>query len=520
MFTGSNINSNSAANDSVFPEINSEQKESGPHESRSSAGLGDRVFRNVLTLILGRGFGLVLSGAASILLARYLGREDLGRYGALYAYAGLYGWLATFGLESILAREAAKERERAGSILLTGVVVSSGFTLLATALAVLLAAFFGYRGELQLLLALAAIDILILSPLRLPGIVFQVDLRQWYGVGISLARQFLWLAILLVLAFIKASLVWVIIGRAICSGFEVGVTLLATYHRGFLARPWQFIPSRAKEYARYGFPIAVSALAVGVYHRIDQVMLHNMTGDRVLGGYVAAVNVTELFGLFPVALMTSMFPVLSQFAHDNEKFDHYLKLSFRSMMVIAFGACVIVSPLADPIVRLLYGAKFQEAGPLLSALIWSEVPVFFGVVLTNAVVAKNLQRFLPWCTATGAIVNVALNLVLIPRFGAMGSVWATNVSYSLAAVFLMLAFTGTRSMTLLGLRISIAPLVLSLLIAAVFLKWRVPVLVEISLIVSAYALGLWTTGSIHRREVERLKELIGESLAFVRPRTT
>src|SRR5579863_9163167 len=134
--------------------------------------LGERVFRNVFTLVAGRGIGIVLAGAASILLARYLGRDDLGKYGALYAYIGLYVWLGSFGLESILAREAAKARERAGSILLTGVLVSSGFSLLATCLALVLAPYFGYPGNLRLLLVFASVDLLILNPLRMPGIVF------------------------------------------------------------------------------------------------------------------------------------------------------------------------------------------------------------------------------------------------------------------------------------------------------------------------------------------------------------
>lgn len=481
------------------------------------AGLGDRVFRNVLTLILGRGFGVVLSGAASILLARYLGRDDLGRYGALYAYAGLYVWLGSFGLESILAREASKERDRAGSILLTGVVVSSAFTLLATACALLLAPYFGYRGELQLLIALAAVDLLILNPLRLPGIVFQVDLRQWYGVGIGLVRQIVWLAVLIMLAWAKAGLIWVIVCRAVCSGFEVALTLFAAYRRGFLVRPWRFLASHAKEYARYGCPIAISTLAVGIYHRIDQVMLHNMAGDRVLGGYVAAVNVTELFGLLPIALMASVFPVLSQFAEQNERFEHYLKLSFRSMMAVVFGVCALVSPLAKPIIHLLYGARFDNAGPLLSVLIWSEVPVFFGVVITNALVARDLQRYLPICTGAGAVVNIALNFLLIPRSGALGAAWATNISYTLAAMALPFVITSTRPTAWVGLRISIAPFLLSVLIAATFLVWPLPFIYELFMIVAVYALGAWMTRTVQRTEVDRIWRLIGKSFDFARP---
>src|SRR5580704_5910910 len=144
----------------------SNRVESMPVAPTMGGALGHRIFKNIATLIGGQGLNLVLSAAATILLARYLGSSQLGEFGALYAYLGLYGWLSTFGLDSILARHVAQDRERAGSILLTGVCVSSAFAIGAAAIAFVLAPFFGYGGSLRSLLIFASIDILLLSPLR------------------------------------------------------------------------------------------------------------------------------------------------------------------------------------------------------------------------------------------------------------------------------------------------------------------------------------------------------------------
>lgn len=484
------------------------------------ATLGDRIFRNTFTWIAGRGLGFVLSSAASILLVRYLGIDRLGEYGALYAYLALYTWLAMFGLEAILVREVAKKREQAGSILLTGVLLSAGCSLVAAVLAVVLAPRFGYLREFRLLLILAAVDGLILTPFRLPGIVFQVDLRYWYGAGIWCLRQALWLLTLVVVMFLKAGLTWVIVGRMVCGIFEVALTLVVTYHRGFLSRPWRFLSGQVKDYARCGFPMAVSAFAAGVYLRIDQVMLHYMTNNRVLGGYVAAVSFTELFGILPTAVMGSLFPILSQFASREAPFDHYLRLSFRSMMAVVFGACVLVSALATPIIHRLYGPKLAEAAPLLAVLIWSQVPVFFGCVMINGLVAKNLQNYLPFSTGVGAIVNIVLNLFMIPRWGALGAAWASDISYSLAGIFVFLVFRRTRSMAWVGLRISIPPFLLTFPIALVFLVFRLPVAAELCVIVSAYGLGAWAMGIVQRSDIDRIGQLTGRSFAFVRSSST
>src|SRR5712664_3894215 len=190
-------------------------EEQSPH-----FGVGTRVFQNTVVLLGGRGAGLLLSAAASVVLARYLGRERLGEYGALYAYLTLYGWLATFGLEPIVAREAAQRRTEASSIFFTSSAISVAFAVAGTGLALLFAPLFGYGGQLRLLLFLAAIDILLFPSIRLFGVIFQVNMQQWYNVGINLARQVLWLLAVVLLALGKAAFLWVILVRTGCAVVE------------------------------------------------------------------------------------------------------------------------------------------------------------------------------------------------------------------------------------------------------------------------------------------------------------
>ncbi len=485
-----------------------------------SEALGPRIFRNVLTLIGGQGLNLALSGAATILLARYLGAAQLGEFGGLYAYVGLYGWLTTFGLETILARQVAQNREQAGSILVTGVCLSAAFAAAATVIALVLAPSFGYSAALRPLLVFASVDVLLLTPLRLPGIVFQVDLRQWYGVGIGLVRQLVWLVVLILLAAAHVGLLWIIIGRTCCAVLEVALIFFAIGKKGFLAGPWRVLATEAKSYLSYGFPVAMSTLAVGIYHRIDQVMLFKMSTAQVLGNYVAAVRLTELVSLFPIAVMASLFPILAQTAGDENRFRQYLRLSFRSLMALVFGICVFVTLFSGLIVRLAYGVKFGAAGPLLAVLIWSEVPVFFGVVITNALVAKNLQNYLPLSTGIGATVNVALNLYLIPRWGAVGSAWATNISYTLAGILLFLVFPRPRPLAWLGFRILAPPCLLAVFVTAVIRMLPLPGLFGFLAALGMSGLGAWLLGIVRKSDLDQLAQLIGRTLALVKPHAT
>ena len=488
--------------------------------SADRESLGPRVFKNIVTLIGGQGFNLVLSGFSTILLARYLGALRLGEFGAVYAYLGLYSWLTTFGLETILTRQVARDRERAGSILLTGVLVSFLFTLGAFAIALALAPLLGYEHSLRGLLVIAAVDILLLAPLRLPGLIFQVDLRQWYGVAIGLVRQFAWLVVLAALAYAGAGLPSIILGRTFTALLEVALILLATYHKGLIARPWLVLPREAMGFLRYGFPVAVSTLAVGIYHRIDQVMLHKMANDQELGNYVAAVRLTELVNLLPVAVMASLFPILSRTAMADNQFRQYLRLSFRSVMAMAFAGCIFATLFAGPIVHLIYGVKFSAGAAILAVLTWSEVPIFFGVVISNGLVAKNLQNYLPVATGLGAAVNVMLNLFLIPRWGAMGAAWATNISYALAGMLIYLLFQQTRSLAWIGFRAVTPPCLLAVFIVTVLKTTPLTVLPRFIAAAGLCGLGSWLLGIVRKSDVEHVTRLIGSNLGFLKTNVT
>jgi O-antigen/teichoic acid export membrane protein len=487
-----------------------------PEEQEPHFGVGARVFQNTVVVLGGRGAGLILSAGTSVVLARYLGRERLGAYGAIYAYLTLYSWLATFGLEPILAREAAQRRTEASGIFFTGFAISVAFALAGTGLALLFAPLFGYGGQLRLLVFLAALDILLFPSIRIFGIVFQVDMQQWYNVGIGLARQALWLVAVVLLAFGRAAFVWVILARTSCAVVEVGLVLFVTLQRRFLSRPWTFSFDRARQFVRYGFPLALSVVAVGIYHRIDQVMLHKIVSDQALGPYVVAVQMVEQFSVFPVALVSSLFPVLSQVSGQEDQFRHYLGVSYRFLMAVVFATCAVFTPIAGPLVDFVYGKQFHSSAALLVVLVWSEVPIFFGVVISNAIIAKNLQRYLPVSTVLGAVVNVVLNLAFIPRWGALGASWATVVSYCLASIFLFLGIPQTRTFAMQGLRIAFPPFVLALGITALlaFLPW----FFWWKLLFSAvtFCIGAWLTGTVRRSELDRVWGLIKASLIYAR----
>ncbi len=482
-------------------------------ETRSKLSLGARVFQNTAAQLGGRVIGIFFSAGTSILLARYLGQEKLGEYGAIYAYLSLYGFFATFCLEQILAREISVRREQAAEIFHTGTLTALGFSVVGMVAALVAAPLFGYTGQVKWLILLASLDVLILPPLRFQGIIFQVEMRLWYNVAIGLLRQALWLAAVVLLATKNAAFYNVIVARTGIGVLEALLVIWTVRRMKLVEGTRQFIASEAKMMLRAGFPLVLTMLAVGIYHRIDQVMLHKMSGDRVLGPYVIAVQLTELFSTLPIALMTSLFPAMAQSAQDEEKFKRYLGETYRFLLVVVFAACALVTPVAAPVIEMFYGKQYLATAGLMVVLIWSEVPIFFSAALGSALVAKGLQRYMPIGALVGAAMNILLNLVWIPKYGAMGASWATVISYSVSGIFYLLLISKTRPMVLRGLRIAMWPLLLSAGITASIPQLHANFLWKLVLASVIYFGGCWITGMITKSDIERLQSMFKQGIA-------
>jgi O-antigen/teichoic acid export membrane protein len=416
------------------------------------ADLRGEIVQNTMANLVGRGLALVFSTLAAALLARYLGSERLGEYGAIYAYLGLFAWMATFGFEPVIVREASRDRKSASDLVRTAMTLSVFLSVGTIAVAILVAPWAGYGGRLRSLLILAGLEY-VLTPMRLPEVIFQIDLRQWYGSTINVVRQGLWLGIIVTLWLLGAPLLYVIGGRVLAALIES--TLIWVYGRRLLVAKGKFLRDRAWAIFSHSSPIALTSLLGMIYMRIDQVMLHKMTTDSILGQYVAAVRVSELFEMLPAALMFTLAPVLAVSVADPPKFRSYTDQTFRFFMVFASGLCVVMTVGARVVVRVLYGRQFLPAASLLSVLIWSEIAVFFAAVIVNVMIAKRQQNLLPIPTLAGAAINVGLNLVLIPRYAAMGAACATLVSYSAAWMVVLLFLKRTRSVTWQGLRFAL-----------------------------------------------------------------
>jgi PST family polysaccharide transporter len=373
---------------------------------------------------------MALSIGVGLLVARYLGPEQFGLLNFALAAVALAGPLAEMGLDAVARREFVRQPERSAAI--AGTVMRLRLCGGGVAVCAIVCAALVLARSAEERLLLVVLSLTILQP---AGMIAETWLQSRHEARHSVVPQ--WCALFLgagarLLAIRLQAPLSVF---AIISVIEIGVGILlvAMAARRLGLVELRFDAGLARLLVCEGWPWAVSGAAVMIYMRIDVLMLRTMVGDSAAGVYAAAVRLSELGYFVPVIVANSVQPSLLKVKdRDLGSYNTALQRYFRLSVLCAYAFALPIALLASPIISHAYGARFAEAGPILAVHAWAAVFVFLGVARSQYLVNAGLARFGLMCTLAGAVANVVLNLILIPRWGGMGAAVATVVSYAVA----------------------------------------------------------------------------------------
>jgi len=201
----------------------------------------------------------------------------------------------------------------------------------------------------------------------------------------------------------------------------------------------------AKSLLSQSWPYIISGLLISVYMKIDLVMIKEIEGDFSAGQYAAAARLSEACYFIPMTIVASLFPaILNAKSRDEDEYRHRVSNLYSLMFFLSVAISLSVVFFSSTIVELLYGSEYSLASKVLSIHVIASVFVFIGVSSDRWLLAEGLQKYSAINTFFGAAANVALNYLLIPRFGIEGAAWATLISYSVSAYFCLAIWTRTR----------------------------------------------------------------------------
>jgi O-antigen/teichoic acid export membrane protein len=419
--------------------IESPAPESSP-DVRGTPAPARRAAGDVAGQVVARLLNALLGVGVTVALVRGLGPREYGIWSALLAVIAIVGYLTSLGLEDVAVRQAAMDRPRESTwisaLLSLELMISVPVTIGALVVTLVIAPNSAARVA-AVLLSLTC----LLSALGSVRTVFQLRIRNSWSAAFELLNGVLWAIGVFAIAFAGAGIAAFAAAFLISSAVvNVAQVLVARRHMTLRLRGGR---SARVHLIRIGVPFAIASLLYLSYTQIDQVLVFELAGERAAGLYGAASKVFDRALVIPGSILATMFPMIAAaYKEDVARMRQLVQTAVEVLVAATLPFVALVAVIGRPLMRLLFGEAFAPAGPALSVLMLVFAISAFSYVAGDLVIVLRLQRRYIIYATVGLIVNVTLNLVLIPAYGFIAAAWVCLVTEALViGLALRAAFT-------------------------------------------------------------------------------
>jgi O-antigen/teichoic acid export membrane protein len=385
-----------------------------------------RVARNTVLRATSEIVGKLASVVLFAWIARSLGEATLGEFVFALAVSQIVWSVAGFGLDRMALRDIARDHGTVDRLFadMSAFKALAGLLGLAGCVGLLTLAGSGERTlALVAILTTSVVLTLIASGAMA---VFQAHERMEYFLYAAVPNKML--AALLGIAVLAAGggIVEVALANLAAAAIALAIALALLYAR--FARPPLRVRVRGwPRLAAAAAPFGLQEVFGQVIFRIDTVLLAALATNAVVGSYGAGYRLLEATLFLSWSVGNSILPMFSSLGRDSRpSLDRAYAGSLKLLLVILLPVGVTLLVCARPIVDLVYGLpQYADTVPVLRWLAGAIVAYGIGHIAGILVLVRRPGRLTVVATAALAAANVALNLALIPAFGAQGAAAAT-----------------------------------------------------------------------------------------------
>lgn len=364
-----------------------------------------------------------------IVVARIIGVENTGQYFFAITFTTIFVVFADFGFAAVLTREASRYPENTEKFLNTTMVTKILFGLGAYALVALFVNIFNYQTLTKDLIYLSGITMFFDNLTNTFSSVLRSRKNLVYeSIGIVFA-QLITMTIGTVALLNQWPLVWLIIAYTIPS--SLNCLYLAICVRKIYTVKYNFIWNKDvfKVFFITALPFALAAIIGRLYSYSDSLLMSKMLTVKELGWWSVPYKMTFAFQFVPLALSASVYPVFSGlYMNDKTQIGPLFEKSWRYLFTIIFPLAVGLFVLAGPVITLVYGPSYAPSIMPLKILMGSLIFTFLGLITGSLLNATNRQNLQTWLMGIVLVVNVALNLILLPILRLNGAAISALIS--------------------------------------------------------------------------------------------
>lgn len=385
------------------------------------------VFKNTFFISFSSITVKIIALFISVYLARYLGVEDFGKYNFIITYLMLFGFIATFGLDSVIIRDISKNPTEATRIMSNALTIRILTSVIAIFFAIVVIRTLKYPADTIFFIHLISSVLLFQGLGYLFESFFQAKMKMEYAALSIIASKLIFAISVYYIIINNFGLTEILMAYLLSELTRAIISFICS--QKILKYRLQLEIITFKNLIQKSLPFVLGYGLFMLYHRFDILMLSMMKGDAAVGLYSAAYKLTESLLFIPGALAATLMPVMAkQFDRDKDKLNYTYKLGIRYILMMILPITIGGVILGDRIISTVYGEEFLNSIVVFKVLTFTIIFNSLTSIQTAVLVAANKQQLNNISVSACAVLNIILNLLLIPQYSYAGAAVATLIS--------------------------------------------------------------------------------------------
>lgn len=405
--------------------------------------LKNQVFSNMRWLVSGRIIQMAIALVINMITARYLGVNNYGIINYVASYVSFFTPICSLGLESIIIKELVDKPDKQGETLGTAMgmrIISSILSMIAILSFLVLID----KGN-QMMLGVAFVQsmILVFNTADLFEFWYQSRLESKVSVSVRTVGYLITAVYKVAILVFQKSIYWFAFTNTL--DMIIAFIFLMIVYKKSGGQKLVFNITSGKNMLKISYNFIISGLMVAVYAQMDKIMLGQMLDTYTVGLYSVGIYICSLWNFIPDSMIASLRPGIMEAKNISEElYRKKLKQMYALIIWISILYATCVCIFSKYIILILYGKDYLGARTPLMIAVWYCGFSLMGSARDVWIICEGHQKYSKWFALIGALTNLGLNLLLIPRIGMIGAAVATLVTQIMTGFVVTLFFKNTR----------------------------------------------------------------------------
>lgn len=391
----------------------------------------NRIFKNSSIGILQNVLNIIISVFVNGYIAGHLGTGEYGKFIFAFAFPQLFSVIADFGLQGYYTKKIAGNKNHTRIYLGEMILLRMGLSAFAVLLSIGALAVTGHPADTKKAVLIGVLSVLIAQTLITNAwTVFQAHEDMKYVAVSNIFSR-------VIIAVLSIGILQVGGGMlAVTSMYAIGYVIQVAYcSRVLIKEKWTPIFTITRGditgILKEALPFSLFGIFSFLALSIDKTLLSLINGDDSLGIYNAAASLCTNSNMISISVANAVFPTLVQSFRQNnmEEFGKKMQIILKWMLLMGMPLALVIAFYGREIILFIYQNKSYEPSVIaLQILIWMLPIDLVSRVVRYALIAVNREHSVTVYYGIGLLLNVTLNLILMPKISYVGAAYASIIT--------------------------------------------------------------------------------------------